>query len=38
MTDAEAEEYWSYWCEECNADPEQKCAEGCPNSYKPIWQ
>lgn len=31
-----AEIYWSFWCEECNADPEEECAEDCPNAGKPI--
>lgn len=24
-------EYWAKWCEECGADPEEPCAEDCPN-------
>lgn len=24
-------EHWAKWCEECGADPEDPCAEDCPN-------
>jgi hypothetical protein len=24
-------EYWSKWCEECGADPDEACATGCVN-------
>lgn len=28
-------EYWSKWCEECGADPDEPCATDCPNINKP---
>ena len=31
------EKYWSYWCEECGAEPEEKCADGCVNERKEIY-
>lgn len=27
-------EYWSHYCEECGAEPEQSCADGCVNAHK----
>ena len=27
-------EEWEDYCEECGADPEEPCAEGCVNEHK----
>ena len=29
--------YWSFWCEECGAEPEDKCADDCVNKNKEIY-
>lgn len=31
-------EYWSHYCEECGAEPEQPCADGCVNAHKGCLQ